>query len=553
MDNFELFGWDVTIAGIKKSIEPCALFAAPHRCRPVAVDARIKALEGLAAYDVVAVMPSTLFASEAYVDLLSSRKALELIRAADDGGRVLFAPCGGVRVLAAAGVIEGKQVTGEAGFQKEYEAAGATYVAGRPPPVIDENVVTARRGLYYHVQICQAIAAALESTTIAAEAPGETVTQSSTVDQDGALWTRTFGGSSAEGGRSVEETSDGGFIMAGYTYSFGAGNADLYLIKTDAGGNLQWARAFGGPGWEYGNSAIETADGGYLAAGYTSSWGAGSRDVYLVKTDPDGGEIWSTTFGGSGLDVAMSVVEMEDGAYAVAGYTDSFGAGESDVYLIKLDPAGKELWSRVFGDVGPEMGNSLDKTVDGGFVIIGASGSYSDNSDVYLLRTDGQGEELWSTTVSHPSAHLNYDWGNSVRATSDGGFIIGGNSDLDQDVMDIYLVKVDAQGNTEWAEVFGGNFYDSGSSACETADGGYVVSGATKTSSTGLNDVYVRKVDATGAMLWKETYGDPVGSEWGSAVTETRDGDLVIAGHTNSFGAGSYDVWLIRLDGQARQ
>jgi putative intracellular protease/amidase len=550
MDNFELFGWEVTVVGTKKHVEPCALFAVPHRCRPVAVDTRIRALDGLNGYDVVAVMPSTLFAAEAYGDLLNSRKALELISAANDDGLVLFAPCGGVRILAAAGVIDGKRVTGEAGFQAEYEAAGATYASSPPPPVIDGNLVTARRGLYYHVQIGQAIAAALESTTAGVQPPGEAVTHSSVADQDGALWTRTYGGSFAEGARSLEQTSDGGFIIAGYTYSFGAGNADLYLLKTDAEGILQWASAFGGSGWEYGNSAIETSDGGYLAVGYTSSWGAGSRDVYLVKTDPHGAEVWSTTFGGPGLDVGMSVVETGDGAYAIAGYTDSFGLGESDAYLIKLDSAGNELWSRVFGDTGPEMGRSLDRTSDGGFVIAGASGSYSDNSDVYLLRTDREGNELWSTAVSHPSAHLNYDWANSVRATADGGFVIAGNSDLEQDLMDLYLVKVDAQGNTEWAEVFGGSFYDYGSAVRETSDGDFIVSGSTKIASTGLNDVYVRKVDASGAKLWKETYGDRGGSEWGTAVTEASDGDVVIAGHTNSFGAGSYDVWLIRLDVQ---
>ncbi len=311
---------------------------------------------------------------------------------------------------------------------------------------------------------------------------------------------------------------------------------------------MVWAQTFGGPGWEYGFEVSLTGDGGYIIAGYTTSFGAGSKDVYLVKTDAEGNEMWSKTFGGPALDVGMSVLEADDGGYVVAGYTESLGAGESDAYLIKTDAEGNEVWSHVYGGSGPEMGRSVDETSDGGYVIAGATGSYSDNSDVYLVKTDAEGNEVWSTTVSNPNTHLNYDWSNMVREASDGGYIIAGNSDGDRDLMNVYLIKTDSEGNTVWAESFGERFYDYGSAVYETSDGGYIVSGATKSALNGQNDVYVRVVDSEGAEVWTGTFGSEQGSEWGSAVCETSDGDYVIAGHTDSFGAGSYDVWLIRID-----
>lgn len=555
-DNFELFGWNVTVAGVEQVIGPCTSFAAQHGCRGVAVDVLVSDITDVTEYDVLAIMPSTRFSSgrgpdEPYGDLLESHETLELIASAVEEGLVVYAPCAGVRVLAAADVIDGKNVTGRSQFKDEYVAAGATFIGSSPPAVIDDNIVTAVRGLYYHVQNCQAIATSLESVLVEyAVDERESLTQSDVVAQDGAVWRKTFGGPHAEGGRSIRETSDGGFIIAGYTFSFGAGDTDVYLVKTDVDGNAVWTKAFGGPGWEYGFSVSQTSDGGYIVTGYTTSDGAGSKDVYLLKTDSEGNQMWSKNYGGPGLDVGMSVLETSDGSYVVAGYTESFGEGESDAYLIKTDSTGNEMWSKTFGGSGPEMGRAADETSDGGYVIAGATGSYSDNSDVYLVKTDSEGNEMWSTTVSNPDAHLNYDWSNSVRETRDRGYIIAGNSDMDRDVMNVYLIKTDSEGNTEWAQLFGERFYDYGSSVRETRDGGYIVSGATKSATTGQNDVYVRKVDSEGKKVWTKTFGSEDGSEWGSAVCETSDGDYVIVGHTDSYGAGSYDVWLIRIDGK---
>jgi hypothetical protein len=347
----------------------------------------------------------------------------------------------------------------------------------------------------------------------------------------------------------VSGTSDGGSIIAGYTYSFGAGQADVYLLKTDFEGNEQWSRAYGGPGWEYGFAVSQTRDEGYVLAGYTTSYGAGSKDVYLLKTDSQGNESWSKTFGGPGLDVGRSVVETRDGDYVVAGSTESFGVPESDVYVIKTDSQGNELWSKTFGGSGPDVGQSVIETNDGGYVVVGASGSFdSGNQDVYLLKISPSGQQLWAKALN-PGV---YDWGKAVRETSDGGYIIVGDTTgpslASGELLDFFLIKTDTQGHETWTTIFGrSDFYDHGNSVYETSDGGYIAVGTAK-SGSGNNDVYLVKVDAGGSVVWKDALGSR-GSDWGSAVYVTKDGDYVIAGHTSSHGAGTFDVWLVKVAG----
>jgi len=216
-------------------------------------------------------------------------------------------------------------------------------------------------------------------------------------------WTRTYGGPSWDGGYSVVLTSDGGYIIAGETWSFGAGVIDIYLIKTDSLGDTIWTKTYGGTGWDCGRSVTQTSDGGYIIAGYTESYGVGG-DFYLIKTDENGDTIWTRTYGGTGWDCGRSVAQTSDGGYIIAGYTRSYGAGADDVYLIKTDSLGDTLWTRTYGGTDYEYGYLLAQTSDGGYIVVGNTYSYGAGmTDVYLIKTDSLGNVAGIEEKPHPS------------------------------------------------------------------------------------------------------------------------------------------------------
>ena len=207
-------------------------------------------------------------------------------------------------------------------------------------------------------------------------------------------WHRTFGGENDDLAFSVQQTADGGYIIAGDTNSYDAGGGDAYLAKTDGEGNEEWYRTFGGNKDEYAYSVRQTADGGYIIAGHTYSYGAGERDAYLVKTDGKGNEEWHRTFGGENDDLAFSVQQTADGGYIIAGDTYSYGAGERDAYLVKTDGKGNEEWHRTFGGEVGDTAWSVQQTADGGYIIAGYTDSYGEGGDAYLVKTDEEGNYI---------------------------------------------------------------------------------------------------------------------------------------------------------------
>ena len=208
------------------------------------------------------------------------------------------------------------------------------------------------------------------------------------------MWSQTYGGELREIAYSLVETSDGGYAMAGYTWSFSSnGKEDFWLVKTDVKGNLQWYQTYGGAGNEVAYSLVETYDGGYAIAGQTNSFGDEDNDVLLVKTNAYGIMEWNNTYGGADFDGAYSLVQLSDGGFALAGYTYTFAFGDrfNEGFLVKTDLDGNLEWSQTYGNNWGNSFRSLVESSDGGFVLAGNSGSYNKESEFWLIKVDESG------------------------------------------------------------------------------------------------------------------------------------------------------------------
>ena len=364
-------------------------------------------------------------------------------------------------------------------------------------------------------------------------------------------WNKTFGGTRGEYAYSVQQTTDDGYIFAGKTWSYGAGYDNSWLVKTDSNGNEQWNKTFVISAFNDANSVQQTTDGGYILIGSTSLYGAGEADFWLVKTDSNGNEQWNKTFGGTDEDWASSVQQTTDDGYILAGSTGSYGAGSSDFWLVKTDSNGNEQWNNTFGGTNWESAYSVQQTTDGGYILAGSTTSYGAGSnDFWLVKTDSKGNEQWNKTFGGTDD----DWASSVQQTTDGGYILAGDTLLNDAGLgiDSWLVKIDSYGNEQWNKTFGGIKDDSAITVQQTTDGGYILVGFTFSYSADNSDFWLMKTDSNGIEQWNKTFG---GTNWESAysVQQTTDGGYILVGSTTSYGAGENDFWLVKTDSNGNE
>jgi len=359
------------------------------------------------------------------------------------------------------------------------------------------------------------------------------------------LWIRTFGGSARDMGHSVLQTEDEGFIIVGETQSYGAGGQDVWVIKTDSRGVLEWDQTYGAGNHEVGMCIQPTDDGGYIIVGAAVTW-ATMTDVLMIKIDADGYERWSNTFGGSDWDEGNYVQQTTDGGYVIAGRTRSYSEGYGNVWLIKTDRDGFEQWDHTYGGNQTDCGNCVEQTADGGYIITGYTDSFGAGQlDVWLVKTDSSGNEDWNRTFGGP----NNDSGNAVRQTADGGYIIAGNANITYTGSDAWLIKTDSTGNVAWDRIFSRCCDDYASDVRLTNDGGYILAGASAPDSLYYDDLWLIKCDNDGDSLWSRSYGG-VSAEWANCVQQTSDGGYVTVGYTQSYGAGEGDIWLVRVNSE---
>jgi hypothetical protein len=363
-------------------------------------------------------------------------------------------------------------------------------------------------------------------------------------------WNKAYGGSGNDvGSGNIVQTSDGGYALAGDTNSFGAGSLDAWLIKTDIVGNMQWNMTYGGADYDSGSDMIQTKDGGYAIGGYTNSSGAGNNDFWLVKANATGYMQWNKTYGGTGDDRGYVVIQTSDGGYAVIGLSFSFGAGGQDAWLVKTDAVGNMQWNMTYGGTGTDSGNTMVQTTDGGYALAGRTNSFGvgGSYDVWLIKIDASGTMQWNKTYGGTGTEHGY----SMVQARDGGYAIAGyTTSFGAGNADVYLVKTDTAGVMQWSKTFGGPQLEYGFHMDQTSDGGYIVCGLTLSVAGGIPDGYFVKTDALGNTLWNRTLGGPR-SEYAWDIIQTSDGGYAIGGQTASFGLGTptaADFWLVKTD-----
>jgi len=379
-------------------------------------------------------------------------------------------------------------------------------------------------------------------------------------------WVRTYGVGTGhweyERAYSIQQTTDGGYIVAGMTYSDVIEEYGMWVLKLDESGNVVWQKIYGVSDGIGGDtvSIQQTADGGYILAGKLGSYVTYGHDMWVLKLDENGNVVWQKTYGVSDTDeYAMSIQQTADGGYIVAG---SFGFPTSgdgtflgylvfgDVWVLKLDESGNVVWQNTYGGSGEygEGATSIQQTTDGGYIVAGITVSFgAGECDMWVLKLDESGNVVWQKAYGGQ----NTEGAMSVRQTSDGGYIVAGATlfSFGAGVWDMLILKLDRNGNISWSKTYGGENWEYATAIQQTTDGGYIVVGGTKTFDVnGYDNAWLLKLDSSGNISWEKSYGATGDVDEGSFVRQTTDGGYIVAGGTMSFGVDAWDIWVLKIN-----
>jgi len=358
-------------------------------------------------------------------------------------------------------------------------------------------------------------------------------------------WFKHYGGTNNDTAYSIQQTSDGGYVVAGYTESFTYGDMDYAIYKLNSSGNKVWFKHYGGTGRDRAYSIQQTSDGGYIVVGDTQSYTHGYTDIAIYKLNSSGNKIWFKHYGGSGWDYGYSIQQTSDGGYIVAGYTGSYTNGLSDFAIYRLNSSGNKIWFKHYGGSDREYTYSIQQTSDGGYVVAGDTESFTYGGyDFAIYKLNSSGNKTWFKHFGGTDD----DTAHSIQQTSDGGYIVAGiTKSYSYGGRDYAIYRLNSSGNKVWFKHYGGAFHEYAYSIQQTSDSGYIVAGITHSFSHGSDDFGIYKLNSSGNKTWFKHYG---GSEDdnGRSIQQTSDGGYSVAGDNQSYTYGSDDFAIYKLD-----
>lgn len=344
-------------------------------------------------------------------------------------------------------------------------------------------------------------------------------------------------------------TSDGGYIVGGNTAGSQFGPTKVMVLKTDASGAITWSFLLSGGMSDGVADIIPTQDGNFVGVGTTFSFNAAPYgNVLLFKFTPGGNVLWTKMYGGPDYDYGHRIKQTADGGFIIAGLSSSFGAGGYDLYVLRTDSAGTAQWSTTIGGPSNDEAQQVFPTADGGYMLIGSSSSYSPNMIPYyefaMCKLTANGTLSWMKKIGVGGYCLCYDAVN----TADGGYLMTGWTDgFGEGLNDVLLIKADSSGNGLWAKTFGGDSLDIAQRMIQRSNGEVVISGMTKSFGSGNYDGYVINTDAQGSVLWSAVYGGAASDQF-YGISATNDGGFITSGYTHSFASGNKDAYVVKCD-----
>lgn len=378
-----------------------------------------------------------------------------------------------------------------------------------------------------------------------------------TTNGTSSLWYVTFGGVNDDFAHSVVEVRSGGYAIVGGTMSFGVGNLDMWLVRTNAAGNMLWNRTYGGVDGDIGTSIIECSDGGFAIAGYTRSFPRIRQNLWLVRTDAFGNRLWNYSFGGYDTDYGLAVIEVSSGGFAVLGATRSYGSVDPqtqihtyDWWLIRTDAQGNMLWNQTYGGSGDDIARSIIETADGGFVITGEiNGQYralgmddifTYESDAWLLKVDAFGQQLWNRTYGGEDN----DFTRSISILPDGNIGLAGfTRSFGAGSYDGWFIQTNETGSSTWSTTYGSPSHEYFRSLIPCSTDGFAFAGYAFDPAGISANLWLVRIDTNGNYLWAHTFGGIEDEIIRQGIR--TDGGFACVGYTYSFGAGARDLLLV--------